>query len=387
MDARWITAEEAQARLGVKAQTLYAYTSRGLISNRGDEADPRRSLYASEDVARLELRKTQGRRAATAQESLHFGEPVLASALTAIVGGKLYYRGRDAAVLAETATLEDAARLLWGCEEDDPFVGLTAHPLVASGPEARGRAFGVLAHRAASDAAMSGRADPVLRKEAASVLTDLADAMAGSSRSGLLHDRLARSWRAEGTKADAIRRALVLCADHELNASTFAVRVAASTGAPLAAAALAGLSALSGPLHGGMTVQVTAFVAEVRRSTDPRSAALNRLAQGLHVPGFGHILYPKGDPRAKAIHAAAHYSEEMYAIAQAGESVTGSPPNLDFALVALCRTLGLPQDAPFTLFTLGRAAGWLAHALEQKASGGGLIRPRARYTGPEPGGG
>ena len=385
MGVQWITAEEAQARLGVKAQTLYAYTSRGQISNRADGADPRRSVYSSEDIERLTLRKTQGRKAATARETMSFGEPVLASALTTIANGSLYYRGEDAVILAETASLEDVARLLWNCEDDDPFAGLNPHPPVASGPEARGRAFGMLAHRASIDAAMSGRADAALRREAASVLTDLVDAMAGSSRSGLLHDRLARSWRAEGAKADAIRRALVLTADHELNASTFAARVAASTGAPLAAAALAGLSTLSGPLHGGMTAQVTAFVAEVRRSSDPRSAALNRLAQGLHVPGFGHPLYPKGDPRAKAIHAAARYSEEMYAIAQAGESVTGSPPNLDFALVALCRTIGLPQDAPFTLFAIGRAAGWIAHALEQKALGAGVMRPRAHYIGVEPG--
>ena len=177
----------------------------------------------------------------------------------------------------------------------------------------------------------------------------------------------------------------MLTADHELNASTFAARVAASTGAPLAASALAGLAALSGPLHGGMTVQVNGFIAEVRRASDPRAAAMQRLAQGLDVPGFGHPLYPNGDPRAKALQTALHYSEEMYAIAQAGEAVTGSPPNLDFALVALCRTLGLPNEAAFTLFTVGRTVGWLAHALEQRSSGG-LIRPRARYVGLQPGG-
>jgi citrate synthase len=184
---------------------------------------------------------------------------------------------------------------------------------------------------------------------------------------------------------DAIRRILVLTADHELNASTFAARVAASTGAPLAAAALAGLSALSGPLHGGMTVQVNGFIAEVRRSSDTKSAALQRLAQGLDVPGFGHPLYPNGDPRAQAIQAAVRFSDELNAIVEVCEDVTGAQPNLDFALVAACRTLGLPNDAPFTLFTVGRTVGWLAHALEQKQSGGGLIRPRARYVGPVPG--
>ena len=224
-----------------------------------------------------------------------------------------------------------------------------------------------------------------MRREAASLLTDLVDAMCGQARNGAVHDRLARTWRVEGPKVDAIRRALVLTADHELNASTFAARVAASTGASLAAGALAGLATLSGPLHGGMTAQVTGFIAEARRASDPRAAAMQRLAQGLEAPGFGHPLYPHGDPRAAAIGGAIRYSDEMLNIQRACESVTGAAPNLDFALVAMSRTLGLPADAPFALFTIGRAAGWMAHMLEQRASGGGVIRPRARYVGPTPG--
>jgi citrate synthase len=383
--ARWITAEEAQGRLGVKLQTLYAYTSRGLIANRADAADPRRSLYAADDIARLMVRKMRGRRASVAHEAMSFGEPVLSSAITTISGGRLYYRGQDAAVLAETASLEDVARLLWGCTDDDPFLGLNAHPVLATGPDSRARAFSLLALRAATDPAISGRSDRTLRREAASLLTDLVDAMCGQARTGAIHDRLARTWRVEGPKVDAIRRALVLTADHELNASTFAARVTASTGATLAAGALAGLAALSGPLHGGMTAQVTGFIAEVRRASDPREAAMQRLAQGLEAPGFGHPLYPHGDPRAAALGGAVRYSDEMQKILRACEGVTGAQPNLDFALVAMSRTLGLPADAPFALFTIGRAAGWIAHMLEQRASGAGLIRPRARYVGPAPG--
>jgi citrate synthase len=385
MTAHWITAEEAQARLGVKLQTLYAYTSRGLISNRTDAQDPRRSLYAAEDINRLTVRKMRGRRASVAHEAMSFGEPVLNSAITTISGGRLYYRGRDAAVLAETFSLEDVARLLWGGCEDDPFSGLNPHPVLATGPDSRARAFSLLAIRAATDPAISGRSDRAVRREAASLMTDLVDAMCGQARTGAIHDRLARTWRVEGPKVDAIRRALVLTADHELNASTFAARVTASTGATLAAGALAGLAALSGPLHGGMTAQVTAFIAEARRASDPRGAAMQRLAQGLEAPGFGHPLYPHGDPRAAAIAGAIRYSDEMLNIQRACESVTGAQPNLDFALVAMSRTLGLPPDAPFALFTIGRAAGWIAHMLEQRASGAGLIRPRARYVGPPPG--
>jgi citrate synthase len=139
--AEWITAEAAQARLGVKLQTLYAYTSRGMIANRPDGADPRRSLYAMEDVDRLAVRKMRGRRANVAHEAMNFGEPVMASAITTIHAGRLYYRGRDAATLSETFTLEATARLLWGGEDGDPFSGLTTRPLTVSGPDGRSRAW------------------------------------------------------------------------------------------------------------------------------------------------------------------------------------------------------------------------------------------------------
>jgi citrate synthase len=376
MGAHWITAEEAQARLGVKLQTLYAYASRGLVSNRADADDPRRSLYAADDIMRLSLRKSRGRHTAEQTSPLAWTETPVASGLTVIADGRMFYRGRDAAELSETATLEDCARLLWRAEASDPFMGLAPHPLMAVGAEAKARAFSLLAHRAAHDATTAGRAAPALQREAAAVLTDLVDAICGQTRNGLLHDRLARAWRVEGYKADMIRRALVLVADQEMSAASLAVRVAASTGAPLAAAALAGLATLSGPLNGGMTAQVTSFIAESRRALDARGAAMQRLAQGLDVPGFGHPLYPNGDPRARALAEALRWSDDLAEIARAGEAVTGVQPNLDFALVAMARTLGLPADAPYTLLMVGRTAGWLAHALEQRAIGG-AIRPKA----------
>jgi citrate synthase len=375
MGAHWITAEEAQARLGVKLQTLYAYASRGLVANRADGEDPRRSLYAADDIMRLSLRKTRGRHTAEQTSPLAWTEAPVTSGLAAIADGRLFYRGRDAAELAETASLEEAARILWRAEAQDPFAGLAPHPLMAVGGDGRARAFSVLAHRAAHDAAASGRSDATLQREAASVLTDLVDAVCGQARNGPLHDRLAKAWRVEGHKADMIRRALVLAADQEMSAAALAVRVAASTGAPLAAAALAGLAVLSGPLNGGMTAQVAGFIAESRRALDARAAATQRLAQGLDVPGFGHPLHPGGDPRARALGEAMRYADDLAEIARAGEEVTGSAPNLDFALVAMTRTLGLPADAPYLLMVVARTAGWLGHALEQRAKGE-AIRPR-----------
>jgi citrate synthase len=382
MGAHWISAEEAQARLGVKLQTLYAYASRGLVAARQDETDTRRSLYAAEDIARLSLRKS--RRYSGEPEAPTRAEAAtpLVSGLTSVSQGSLRYRGQEVADLAETKSLEDVARLLWACEED-PFTGLAPHPLTVSGADARIRMFALLAQRAALDAAAAGRAEATLRREAASVLTDLVDAAAGAVRTMALHDRLARFWRVEGFKADMIRRALVLSADQEAgDPSNYASRVAASTGASLAASALAGLSAFSGPLHGGGAARVAAFVIESRRAPSAHQAASQRLSQGLEIPGFGEPQFPEGDPRAKALMSAMRWSDELMAVAEAGQAVTGQSPNFDFALVAMCRTLGLPVEAPTTLMMVARTAGWLGHALEQRTSGG-QIKPRVRYVGPQ----
>jgi citrate synthase len=377
----WLSANEAIERLGVRAQTLYAYVSRGRIEARTDAGDPRKSLYSAEDVDRLRQRKARGRKAAhVAEDAIAWGEPVLASAITTVREGRLYYRGRDAAELARTESLESVARLLRGghgaalkqrtamtCPEDaDP----------------RARAFLALAARAAADAPARGRAPLALAAEAADLLDGFADAVAGQANAGPIHARLAKAWGVDAAGAELIRMTLVLLADHELNASTFAARVTASTGASLAASALAGLSALSGPLHGGMAPRVEAFIAEAGRA-GAEPAVRARLAQGLRIPGFGHPLYPGGDPRARALIAAFTPPPPFEAARLAGEGLTGEAANVDFALTALVAALGLPGDAAFLLFAIGRCAGWLAHALEQVQTGQ-LIRPRARYIGPEP---
>ena len=375
----WLTSAEAQARLGVRAQTLYAYVSRGRIEARADEGDPRKSLYRAEDVDRLTSRKARSRRAEqVAQDAIAWGEPVLASAITTIHRGRLYYRGRDAAILAETETLESVARLLRGGD------GVALKQRRADPPPAadsgRARAFAALAVRAGADAPARGRSPMALAAEAVSLLNLFADAVAGQAGEGLIHHRLAAAWDQDAAGAALIRRALVLLADHELNASTFAARVAASTGASLAASALAGLAALSGPLHGGMAARVQAFLLEAER-LGPGAAVAGRVALGQKIPGFGHPLYPGGDPRALNLLGAFEPPPLFEAVRRAAEDATGELANVDFALTGLAAAQHLPTDAAFLLFATGRCAGWLAHALEQVQTGH-LIRPRARYTGP-----
>src|SRR6516225_7989181 len=114
---RWLTAEQAMSRLRVSRQTLYAYVSRSRIGAIAAPDDPRRSLYDGADVNRLAERNRNGRsRRAVAASTISWGEPILVSAITRIEGGRLEYRGQDALALAETATLEDVAALLWQAE-------------------------------------------------------------------------------------------------------------------------------------------------------------------------------------------------------------------------------------------------------------------------------
>lgn len=379
----WISAEDAMTRLRVKSQTLYAYVSRGRISVRPDPGDPRRSLYRAADIAALAERKSRSRKVSdVAAGAISWGEPVLASAITTVMGGRLYYRGRDAIRLAETETLESVARLLRGGH--GAALKRTERPRPPEGADMRGRAVQALAQRAAVDLPALARAPLALAVEAATLLDVLTDAVADDVGGGAIHNRLALAWGhgPGGHGADLIRRVLVLVADHELNASAFAARVAASTGASLSAACLAGIATLSGPRHGGATEAVRRFAAEAAEM-GPREAIAGRLTDDRALPGFGHPLYPDGDARAAALLGRFEPTPELARLKEAVQAVTGLAPNIDFALIAACETLRLPRDAPFALFSVARCAGWIAHAIEQ-GQADSLIRPRARYVGPEP---
>jgi len=375
-------ADQVLERLGIRPQTLYAYVSRGRIEATAHPRDPRRSLYRASDVAALAQKKARGRRAAdVAAEAIAWGEPVLPSAITTVVGGRLWYRGHDAILLAEQGlTLENIGRLLRGGHGAALKASRRSPPPEAD--TARQRLFLTLAARAGREPPARGRAPLALAMEAADLLEAVVDAATGQAGEGPAHRRFGAAWALDAAGEDLVRRALVLLADHELNASTFAARVAASTGASLSAACLAGLAALSGPLHGGMAARVEAFVEEAERR-DPAQAVAARLSRGASTPGFDHPLYPDGDPRAAALLATFDPPPLLAELRTATEAATGLLPNIDFALVSLARTLSLPADAPFILFATARSAGWAAHAIEQLHSGR-LIRPRARYVGVPP---
>jgi citrate synthase len=386
MSTEWISSAEAARRLGVSAATLYAYVSRGLLRSEGSTGR-RERRYRADDVSRLKRRRAVGRKAESiAANALDFGTPVLESSLTLIENGRLYYRGHDATRLARSAALEQVAELLWDCD-DRPFDAKNLPPMSAALRAAWAatptlstvdRCLVLLPAAARWDHPSWVEDRPAMLETGVRILRLLTAAVTGEPISPRpVHEQLAAAWHVPPQHTLLIRAALVLSADHEFNASAFAARVVASTGAHLYGSTMAGLAAINGPRHGGVTRHVA-------RLFD------NPLPRGEAVPGFGHPLYPDGDVRAATLlemmREALTGSPALKAaerLAATVEAEGGGKPNIDFATVTLERVLGLPEESALALFLLGRTVGWIGHALEQAAHGA-LIRPRARYTGPRP---
>jgi citrate synthase len=379
----WMTQEEACHALGVRKETLYAYVSRGRIEVRWDPEHVSRKLYRGSDVAALKKKRDLGRaRKSIAASTMAWGEPIINTRISTVARGRLYYRGLDAVELANRATLEEVAQCLWEAEVAPVFPAIHEDvPVPASAPP-RARVYASIAFAAA------GRVTDVpadvshLNDEAARLVGRLASSFVALGDEGALHMRLARAWRCEA-QADVLRRALALLADQELTTSAFAARVAASTGASLGACMLAGLAALAGPLHGDAALRVQALLDEVRKAGAEAAVGRWYEAHG-SLPGFGHELYPQGDPRAADLLAAFDAPDDVRALIDHVHRTSGLAPTIDIALTALAGHCNLPDDAVFALFAIGRSVGWMAHAIEQMTDGT-LLRPRANYIGPAAG--
>jgi citrate synthase len=402
-EERYLDAGRAAEELGVNLATLYAYVSRGMVRSEAVEGKGRNRRYRAEDVRRLKERKERRRDPEGVVEgALHWGTPVLESAITMIDGGGLYYRGRDVAALAGEKSIEEVAALIW---TGDEAMAPALFPPEMYGPSRRIRdvvdsvagltpveVFQVMLPVAAADdpAAYDLRPGAVART-GARILRLMTDVAAGESAPDLAAT-LQRGWSPDDPEAAVLLgSALVFCVDHELPVSTFAARCVASSEATPYAVVLAGLAALGGVKHGGEIELVEAFLREVDAAGDARAVISGRLRRGERIPGFGHSLYPEGDPRgAGLLSLTAGACPERNAVTLsdrvAGEmlQLMGERPTVDFALATVARALELPPGGAVALFALGRTVGWIGHAIEQYRSGS-LIRPRARYVGEQPG--
>lgn len=416
-----LDAQEAAEFLDVSPSTLYAYVSRGKLESVQDPENARQRCYRKSDLERLKRRSeaTHGHGAAAAS-ALDWGAPILETAISRIRPTGPTYRGRSLRDLLDSdATFEAVAEHLWCEDEPDDGQSETRTPDTEVWREARREARSLrselspLDHAPAveqfraglSNAALLDRQhldapEPDYRPLARRILWLIVALLPASDMDGDPEDSEETSLaEAVATRllpapddvrqplVPAIETALIVIAEHELNASAFAARVVASTGADPYACMTAALSGMSGPQHGRIPDRAAALL-EAANEVDDLEAWL---AQGLRgngaLPGFGHRLYPGGDPRFRLIveplrnavgeHSVLATTERL---ADATERLDIGPPNAAFALACLARVGEMPDGSASALFALGRTAGWMAHVLEQY-NRDQLLRPRAQYGG------
>ncbi|MEO7093637.1 MAG: citrate/2-methylcitrate synthase [Polyangiales bacterium] len=395
MDAR-----AAAKHLGILVRSLYAYVSRGQVRSVPSESG-RPRLYALGDLERLRVRRdARSGHGAVAAGALRWGEPVLDSAVTAITPRGPAYRGRLAVDLAAAGVpFENVAELLWSGYLPP---GAVAWPRSAM-PHAQ------LARLVAADASPldvmpllvqvaalgdpqrhDGRPDALVAR-GRQLIPLLAAALAPGFTAATVTRALgagsvariaARALDLDEAHAPLLDQVFVLLADHELNASSFTARVTASTDADPYACVAAALATLSGPKHGSASLEVLQFADEVGGPDAAKAAVRALRKKGQVPPGFGHPLYALGDPRTQPLldAAAALGGKRARTLLAVVAATTDAFPTVDVGLAALVAALGAPDAAGPGLFAVARSAGWLAHALEQRAAGH-LLRPRARYVG------
>ncbi|MQS34433.1 citrate/2-methylcitrate synthase [Streptomyces katsurahamanus] len=425
-----LTTHEAAERLGVKPATLYAYVSRGQLSSRR-EPGGRGSTFDADDIdALIRRNRREPLRRTDATHEIRTG-------VTLIDGDRYWFRGVDAVELARSHHYEEIADWLWTGElrtgirfTAPPPALAAARRAVDSLPPGSGSADR-LRVAAIAAAVMDplrfdlGR-DTVLTA-ARILIPTLVDALpeAGPgpervrpARSGPAEEPVtarsgpaekpvtaqsaeepiaARLWRRLTAKAPdepslrALDLALSLLIDHDLAASTLAVRVAASARAHPYAVVSAGLGALEGPLHGAASGLAHRMLAEVLERGSAAAVVADHLRAGRRVPGLGQRLYTGRDPRAEALFEALARIPAARAALDAVRAVEAATArrvelhaNVDLALAALSVASGMAAEAGETVFAVARTAGWIAHALEEYGERPLRLRPTGHYTGPRP---
>ncbi|WP_371618270.1 citrate synthase [Streptomyces sp. NBC_00454] len=402
---RRLSTQEAARLLGVKPATVYAYVSRGLLTSRRDPVGRGSSFDAREVEA---LARRSRREAAVPAGSA--GELSVRTSLTLIEPDRYYFRGVDAVELASRYRYEEVAEWLWtgtlvhGARFTAPPEALAAaRRAVAALPEHSGpldRLRVAVAAAAVADPLRFDLSEAAVLGSARTLIPTLVGALPEVGPSQWPGDgRLARQLWPRLSPLDpdpdalaVLDLALALLTDHDLAASTLAVRVAASARAHPYAAVSAGLGALEGPLHGAAGRLAHRMLVEVLERGGAAPVVAEYLRAGRRVPGLGHRLYRGEDPRATALFA------RLEGLAQAGPALGaarevagvmarhggGLYPNVDLALAVLTVSCAMAAEAGETVFAVARTAGWIAHALEEYQERPLRMRPSGQYQGPRP---
>lgn len=393
---QWMTSEQASRRLGVKPETLYAYVSRGLIRSERVPGQ-RRSRFLTADVERHAARSRVGGRAGGL-------EVVVETQLTLLEPeGRLSYRGWDVTDAVASASFEEVASWLWTGERETTSFDAADDALVDArrvldattelSPVDRWRT--VLPVLRSADPLRGDRRPAAVQATGRRLIATLVECLP------LLGDEPARDRSVAArlwpriTAAPPSRRrvavldaALVLLADHEMAASTLAVRVAASTWADPYLVVQAGLSVLGGPLHGAAAEGACALLRDAGPDgRDAPSAVGSRLERGERLAGFGHRVYEHLDPRLAPLLDRLRAAGDVPAAADAVLDVVAGRDlpfaNVDFALGAVAEAYDLIDGATEAVFATARIVGWLAHAIEEYEHAL-RFRTRAAYVGPRP---
>ncbi len=389
----FLSATEAATFLGVSKPTLYAYVSRGLVQSQAG-ADARGRSYNRLDLEQLRARKRIRKRP---QEevagALQWGTPLLDSALTLITNDCFYYRGLSVLELALNRSFWEVACWFWSgsweMRSNQSSCDLR-RPKRSSDPFHLQQNW--LIERAEHDPLGYQLAMPFAGEIGASIVRQFLSFLIGAVNPAVdqTGSQLAACWCKRSTRAERILNAvLILTLDHEINVSSFTSRVVASAGANLYEVVNGAMCAFSGSNHGRAAERAETFVRELEEAETARAVIHARLRSGSEIPGFGHPLYPAGDPRAKLLfrllaeNFPAEFAKIQRRIKEA-ERILRKSANLDLAMAIVSKVLKLPVHSGFYLFALGRTVGWIGHALEQQQSGA-FIRPRARYVGVMPG--
>ncbi|MFG2210594.1 citrate/2-methylcitrate synthase [Streptomyces sp. NPDC048638] len=396
-----LSTREAADRLGVKPETVYAYVSRGQLTSHRSPGG-RGSTFDAKEVEAL------ARRGSRREPSTAASELAVRTGITLIDRAHCYFRGVDTAELAARYDYEEVAEWLWtgelhrGMRFTAPPDALSAACRAVqalpehSGPMDRLRLAVVAA--AAADPLRFDLSEEAVLDTARALIPTLVGALPAQTPDPPRTEALAsRLWSrltpspTDAASLHALNAALVLLIDHDLAASTLAVRVAASARAHPYAILSAGFGALDSPLHGAASGLAHRMLVEVLERGSAAAVVADHLRAGRHIPGLGHPLYPGEDPRARALFGLLEDVPQAQSALQAAREVitttarqTELHANVDLALAVLTVSAGMPVEAGETVFAVARTAGWIAHALEEYGEPPLRMRPSGQYNGPRP---